>query len=201
MLQWGRASGARKACDGALVGLCGAASMGPCFGSTEGSEVSVAQLSVEEASMGPCFGSTEGERRQSEHQETWDASMGPCFGSTEGGADGLCRHLNRPRFNGAVLREHGRQRHPQRDIVIMRKLQWGRASGARKAPWDRPATPRTRWASMGPCFGSTEGEKKEPMSTRTYFASMGPCFGSTEGRRTCNHCGRQRLWLQSRAWG
>ena len=108
-------------------------------------------------SMGPYFISTEDERcgHQASHQRS--ASMGPCFISTEDfrtmrrgcpaltSFNGAVLHQHGrqssfdstdsswTRFNGAVLHQHGR--HFSYDAVAQqkqRRLQWGRASSARK---------------------------------------------------------------------
>ncbi len=84
------------------------------------------------------------------------------------------------RFNGAVLREHGR-------LIAIRVcaqtdlLQWGRASGARKAIPLHHTTRCTERLQWGRASGARKAALNPPDAPASPQASMGPCFGSTEG--------------------
>ena len=121
-LQWGRASSARKTSVCVFASrLVPLASMGPCFISTEDRpEVEAAQAERDRASMGPCFISTE--------------DLGPWFST----------RIQLGGFNGAVLHQHGR---PEVRAVAQRS---------------------NAAASMGPCFISTED--------RTRMAPVSGCL-------------------------
>ena len=154
-LQWGRASGARKAITPGPTTKNNRASMGPCFGSTEG------VIFMRGFSCYPCFNGAV-LREHGRHVYSLSScsqgdslQWGRASGARKaGGTCGVDRHERH--FNGAVLREHGR---PTYTIVTgpnTLPLQWGRASGARKArSYGTLQTPC--FTSMGPCFGSTEG--------------------------------------------
>src|SRR5947209_1837007 len=81
--------------------------------------------------------------------------MGPRFISAEGGT-----------YRGGPL--------------ALVKLQWGRASSARKAA-SKHAELRETSASMGPRFTSAEGHIVNNVHNKSTAASMGPRFISAEG--------------------
>src|ERR1041384_6932298 len=132
--------------------------------------------------MGPCFISTEGDShplfRDQYHRLQWGrassgrkaltdsheeliahfASMGPCFISTEGAIAVAARAADSGCFNGAVLHQHGRHWIGRGSRITIQALQWGRASSARKAR-NSFVELNITWASMGPCFISTEGHR------------------------------------------
>ena len=133
-LQWGRASSARKTGPGVARPVAGDdASMGPCFISTEDN------ISVTLSRWLPTL---QWGRASSARKTPWTcdkaiadahASMGPCFISTEDVMLVSLVSTSVSRFNGAVLHQHGR--HFSYDAVAQqkqRRLQWGRASSARK---------------------------------------------------------------------
>ena len=111
-LQWGRASSARKTRKIKTENkMTNRASMGPCFISTEDLVATGTRPGdTSTASMGPCFISTEDDGWGGGSGGVADASMGPCFISTEDG-------MTSPRVRHLL------------------KLQWGRASSARKTGW------------------------------------------------------------------
>src|ERR1700761_9580224 len=130
-LQWGRASSARKA-DAATAYLKQhfEPSMGPCFVSTEGRGSPFARIR-QETFNGAVLRQHGRQARQCIRNRGRKPSMGPCFVSTEGTWILTVTRSPHP-FNGAVLRQHGRQ-NLNREHYRTVRLQWGRASSARKA--------------------------------------------------------------------
>src|SRR5437867_4119212 len=109
-LQWGRASSARKALP--TVGVDGREKM---LQWGRASSTRKAATDREVVGLIPV------------------ASMGPCFISTEGVPPRMDSALLLRCFNGAVLHQHGRRRVVMYHLAMLVKLQWGRASSARKA--------------------------------------------------------------------
>ena len=179
-LQWGRASSARKAATTTVNQVSAVRFNGAVLHQHGRQALTVLDCTSEGvASMGPCFISTEGNASASKlRQIGWSASMGPCFISTEGTVGAIC------------------ERGPA-------TLQWGRASSARKTRCvgDGPdpfsgfngavlhqhgrlliqrLIDAMEWLQWG--RASSARKALHPESQRgVELASMGPCFISTEG--------------------